>query len=301
MQLCLENGFFDIAKEIIKHGGEIDNKNDKGMTPLIYFAFRGNENAVDFLIENKASLDICNLDGWNAIVGAYANNQTSIVSKLMEAGASFPEKFAQAALFNSYTSGNRNLALSLLEKGVNPNFTDKNNEPLIIYAVKQGDFDFVNELLKYGANPNTRSKSGSPLIHFLAKNNQTDLIEEVLTKGGDINLFDLDGFNALCVAVTNNQKQSVKLLYDNGIFLNQNTIKNGTALHLAVRKKLHGIAEFLIKKGINTELVDSIGMRADYYLNTSLNKYDRPKDGDDYQLFKLIKESRSDSIEENQS
>lgn len=90
-----------------------------------------------FLAKNKALVDICNNEGWNAVVGAFANGNTEIVEKLLASGAHFQESYAQAALLNSYLNGNIKVAKSLLENGVSPNFTDKKSECLLIVALEK--------------------------------------------------------------------------------------------------------------------------------------------------------------------
>ena len=92
---------------------------------------------MEFLLKHNALVNIWNNDGWNAIVGAFANGNTEIVEKLLNAGARFQEKFAQAALMNAYMKGNREITKKLIDEGVSPNFEDSKEDPILICALKK--------------------------------------------------------------------------------------------------------------------------------------------------------------------
>ena len=102
--LCLENEYFDLAQLMVDKGAEVDIRNNKGWTPLIWTSIKGRKLAVDFLIKNGANINICNNDGWNAITGAYFKNRKDIVNILSKEGAVFSARFSEAALLSSYQS-----------------------------------------------------------------------------------------------------------------------------------------------------------------------------------------------------
>lgn len=59
----------------------------QGNTPLMVAARDGKGAAVTALVENDASLDLQDEDGWTALMKASFNNHTSIVTYLVGVGA----------------------------------------------------------------------------------------------------------------------------------------------------------------------------------------------------------------------
>src|SRR5690554_3343112 len=177
--LCLESEYFALAKKMIKHGAEVDIRNEHGWTPLIWASIKGRLKAVEFLLNHGANIHACNNDGWNALTGAYFKKQTAVVNLLLEKGAVFSEKYAEAAVLSGYQSGFLDVVEYLLnEMDVNPNIADDKNESLLAKAVTKGDWAMVKLLLNKKANPNVFDENGFPLIALLARDGHNELIED---------------------------------------------------------------------------------------------------------------------------
>lgn len=178
LQLALEAGFYDFASELINKGAEINFRDARGWTAIMYAAFRGELKTVTFLIDHGADPNIRNNDGWNSVVGAMACGHSQIVEILLEHNGIFGEKYAQAALMSSVNQGNLNIALELLSRGVNPNFSDSKNECLLIKAIKQNNKKLALALLNHGANPNVKSHNGETALCIAAKIGDLEIIKK---------------------------------------------------------------------------------------------------------------------------
>ena len=218
----LNCGFYDLAKKMVSHGLKINLRSKtNGWTALIWACIKGDMDAVDFLIENGADLNICCNDGWNALIGAYLKGHESVANKLIEAGANLNKKYLETALILSYKNGDCKTCIDLLKLGANPNCNitvSNSKEPLLVVAAKNSHTEIVTELLKAGANPNARTNEyKTTALMMAASNNNLEIIKKLIDHHADLNAFDLNGETALHYTVTKNSNDAAKVLLNNGI------------------------------------------------------------------------------------
>ena len=218
----LNCGFYDLAKKMVSHGLKINLRSKtNGWTALIWACIKGDMDAVDFLIENGADLNICCNDGWNALIGAYLKGHESVANKLIEAGANLNKKYLETSLILSYKNGDCQTCIDLLKLGANPNCNitvSKSKEPLLVVAAKNSHTEIVTELLKAGANPNARTNEyKTTALMMAANNNNLEIIQQLIDHHADLNAFDIDGKTALHYTVKNNRNDAAKVLLNKGI------------------------------------------------------------------------------------
>ena len=259
--LALESGFFKLADNLLKKGAEIDARDEKGWTALIHAAYKGHTQVVDFLLSNNAAVNICNNDGWSAIVGAFALGHEGIVSKLINSGALFSEKYAQAALLNSYLSGNIELTKKIIKEVSNPNIKLNNALPLVCYCAKRGDYEVVKLLIEAGANPNSLDLNGLPLLSILCEVGNLELIKLLIGHGASVN-FGTEGKQPIFVAIKNNCVDVLEYLVEKGANVSARDEEYDTVLIYAVKKDRLAIAEYLVKAGANPFTVNKVGKNA---------------------------------------
>lgn len=271
--LCLENEYFDLAELMIANGAEIDIRNVKGWTPLIWASIKGRRKCVDFLIAHGANIHACNNDGWNAVTGAYFKNRTDIVELLLEKGAIFGAKYAEAALLSAYENGYIDLAKHLLTAfDITPNITDAANVSLLAKAVAKGDWSFVRTLIAKKADVNVRSADGVPMLALLAGNGHKELIALMLDNGADIHLMSNDGETAIYCAAKNNQLETLRFLIEKGADINVQEEDGYTPLIIAAREGYLFMVELLVELGANIELKTNIGFNAKKLANADFKK-----------------------------
>lgn len=261
--LCLENEYFKLAELMVEHGAEVDIRNAKGWTPLIWAAMKGRQKAVEFLLARGANIHACTNDGWNAVTGAYFKKRTSIVDLLLSKGAVFGAKYAEAALLSAYHNGYGDVVLHLLnEMSTSPNVSDEKDVSLLAKAVEKADWPLVKVLLAKGADVNVMTSKGSPLIAHLAKNGEDEMIAFFLGHGADVNLASSTGKTAFYIAAAFNQIESIKLLASNGASINYQTETGWTALMIAARDGYLAATEALLELDVNIELTTVKGSTA---------------------------------------
>ncbi len=80
LMLAAYNGYLDTVSMLIKKGANIDQRNQRGQTPLEGVCFKGNAPMVKLLVENTANIDK------NAIIYASMFGHKDIVKYIMAQG-----------------------------------------------------------------------------------------------------------------------------------------------------------------------------------------------------------------------
>jgi ankyrin repeat protein len=86
--LASYHGNLDTARMLLKHGADVDRRNDRGQTPLGGVAFKGYEEVVALLLEHGADIDADNGGGMTPIMFASVFGRTKVVEQLKGRGAS---------------------------------------------------------------------------------------------------------------------------------------------------------------------------------------------------------------------
>eukprot|EP00916_Digyalum_oweni_P001562 GHVL01003002.1.p1 GENE.GHVL01003002.1~~GHVL01003002.1.p1 ORF type:complete len:176 (-),score=24.46 GHVL01003002.1:463-945(-) len=121
------NNHFDIVKEFVSHGANINIKSKYGLTPLHYASGYGVDNAnidlITYLIKNGAKHDILAADGLYPIHRAVYNNHIDIVKELVSHGVNINMQSKNGmtplgfALFYAGDNANIDLLTYLYENG----------------------------------------------------------------------------------------------------------------------------------------------------------------------------------------
>ncbi|KAK2753904.1 hypothetical protein FQN54_007263 [Arachnomyces sp. PD_36] len=125
----------------------------------------------------------------------------------------------QKSLHVSIRRRHNRVATLLLQKGVNPNPTQKSqtgDQTPLFYAVRLANYELARVLLEYNADPGCQCDIGTAPLHMLASNGALDTAEYLLDKGGDVNIRTSHGATPLSYAIRSCQPQMMKLLLSRG-------------------------------------------------------------------------------------
>lgn len=135
------------------------------------------------------------------------------------------------------------LVQQLLERGADVNFQDEWGWSPLHNAVQVGREDIVDLLLSHGADPCLRKKNGATPFIIAGIVGDVKLLKLLLPKVADVNECDVNGFTAFMEAAVYGQVEALRFLYYNGAEVN---------LH---RKTVED--QERIKKGGATALMDA--------------------------------------------
>ncbi|MGZ8536860.1 MAG: ankyrin repeat domain-containing protein [Flavisolibacter sp.] len=137
---------------------------------------RGDEKDVTKFCELFPELiDEKDAKGYTALIIAAYNNQTTIVSILLNAGANpdSQDLAGNSALMGASFRGYPEVAELLLNAGANPDLRNEQGAPALIFAATFGQLEIAGNLIKRGADKNlVDSRGKSALDHAVLQENE---------------------------------------------------------------------------------------------------------------------------------
>jgi ankyrin repeat protein len=259
-----------------------------GGTTLIDAVKVGNRAAVRTLL-TATTVKSTEADGMTALHWAVRGDDLDTVQLLIKAGAnvSAANRYGITPLSLAATNGNPAIARALLKAGANPNAPGPDGETVLMTAARAGNADIVNALIERGVNVNaTETWQGQTALMWAAAENHGAVIKALGAHGVDLNarskelafpdyryetngmaVFQLPkgGWTALMYAARQNSMEAVAALADVHADLNATTKQEGTtALQIAVINIHYDLANLLLERGADPNVVDASGMTALY-------------------------------------
>ncbi|KAJ4311743.1 hypothetical protein N0V94_007793 [Neodidymelliopsis sp. IMI 364377] len=192
----LLNAFRDLLNFFLESGGNINAKDDNGMTGLMIVVQKGGEGGIiKVLLELGAYVDERDHRGRTALHIAVENDNAWLVGTLLEHGA-FPEardNDGQSPLHKAAALGREKLTDRLLKASSSSNFQDTAGASPLHLAALSGNGRIVRQLVYAGENPNLADEMGQTPLHIAARKISYGALEAMLDCGADKGLKDRFG------------------------------------------------------------------------------------------------------------
>jgi ankyrin repeat protein len=264
---------FSLLKIVISNGGNVDNKDKVGNTPL-HVAIEGRYiKAARLLCKSNAIVDIQNRNGETPLHLACKYNFNDEIDLLEQWNANFMVKdnygrtplwwliinergdrietlLKNHEIYHSWIKNELNID-DLENVGIRVSqgiFRDRN----IYLAAKNGNYELVVRLLKTSPTLlNSKDKNGNTLLHLALPAKNIDL-NYFLIKNS-INVFEVNnnGSLALHVAARVNDIEMIKKLENCGISLNAIESDGNTIMHIACWNNYYDQLDYLLQKGLS--------------------------------------------------
>ena len=201
----------------------IDARDEDNLTPLLWAAFKGHKEIVEFLIVNGAQVNVKSREAGVTPLHAPAyTGREDIAGLLIENGANVnaKNKDGETPLFMAASRGNKKMVELLLQKGAELNTKSvfsmiEGYTPLHI-AIKNGHKEIAEKLIEKGADINIRDKFGRAPLHSVAVRGYKEIAELLINKGADVNTLTNNGWTPLYLAITNNHQELAAMLRRHG-------------------------------------------------------------------------------------
>ncbi len=208
---------------------DINNVNNKGITPLMYAAKKGKNAAVSILIAQGANVNAMSDEGWTPLLFATTSAKHAVMRTLIKNGASV------------------NLASS------------RTGRVPLHRAVELIDRDAITLLLENGAEPNIKNSIGvSPFLES-CKHRTVGIVELLYSHGGDINTTSNTNENCATLSARNNSYKTLAFAYKkNPQIIDHSNMLGMSPLTIAVRFGRTECFNFLINKTQHINNLDSL-------------------------------------------
>lgn len=228
------------ARRAIADGADPNNKDDRGVPPLVYASRLGLVDVIAALLAARADISVSPQNDVTPLIAAIEGGHTEAVKALIVAGADVnqPDKLRRTplqvasnwkrteitllllassakvdslALPGAALGGTVELVKALLAAGANPN---AGNGHALSEATRgcyrSNNTEVIRVLLEAGADPKLHGDLGP--LHRAVGMCDTSVVRMLLVRGADPNLRDLNGSTPLVFAVVSGKIDAVRML-----------------------------------------------------------------------------------------
>ncbi len=151
--LAADEGDVATVQSLIGQGTDVNQKDNGGMTALMWAAIEGHLDVAKVLLAKGADVNAKNKAGWTALMAAALKGDTKTVEMLLTKGTDVNAKdeIGWTALFYAISAAKLPIVKALLDNGANVNLEDNYGLTPLTRANNQGHTDIVQLLRKAGA------------------------------------------------------------------------------------------------------------------------------------------------------
>jgi ankyrin repeat protein len=199
-----QNGNFDLVRELVERGTNINEKTRDGETPL-RVAMRKNFNEIaSYLMEHSAVFYKAETFNKREFLHcAASSNSVGIAESLLKQGASVDalDRWKCTPLHHAVGEGHEAMAMLLLKNGANPNSKNSHGiTPLHIAAIK-GFYPILLLLLNNKkVDCNKVTATGDTALHMAAEKGYENMVSALLAHGADTEIINKKGYTPLDIA-----------------------------------------------------------------------------------------------------
>jgi len=206
-------GDLNIVKLLLKHGANINMKNKKNMTAIMFAIKNSKRDVVFYLYDKIKNKRDSKLLAYAVRVGDYQITEFLLKHKVKMNYETFKDTILTLAI----KGGNVKIVKKILD--INESLINKptqNKEYPIMFAVSSPKDDILNELLRHkNLNLSVRNSINQTILHIAAlKFSGDEVIKKLIDAGVNPNIRDNNGKTALFYILRGRADSTVKYLID---------------------------------------------------------------------------------------
>ncbi|KAK6542442.1 hypothetical protein TWF694_006395 [Orbilia ellipsospora] len=277
LHLATHFNLLSIVVDVLREGElDINAKDDKGQTALMWAARLKNRDIVKVLLEYGAEPNIQDNDGSSALHYGATDGEITRLLVSSKADVKVVTKGGRTALHCAAESGCEEAAKYLIVNGANVDIYVAGGWTPIQIAARRGNREVVEVLIENGAALNQvtglpwgyhdyspydtddANAEGKLAIHLAAEYGYEDIVRALIIGGADVNKAARSyGRKPLTLAAARGHSAVVSLLIANGASINAQDNDLRTALCKAIENGHSSVAKILIEHGADVNIAYS--------------------------------------------
>lgn len=241
-----------ILRLLVDNGLEVDVINRYGRTPLQEAIISDKRKVLNFLIKKSKNINSTDINNRNIIFDAVSNGNMNVLSRILKIKQLNKNQIdinGNTVLHDHSIIKNDELAMVLLDAGVDPTLNDSDGKSYLCYLTQKGikSLSVVNKAMNLGYDINAclTKKNESLLMNLVnvffqnenleIRTSLQKMIEALVEKGINLNIKDIHGENVLFYTVKNRDIETTHfLLEQNTIDINEKNNSGNSVLSIAV-------------------------------------------------------------------
>jgi ankyrin repeat protein len=256
-----------LTRLLLKVGGNVNQANRAGKTPLFVAVQCANPDIVENLLHAQPDIEACDSEGKTALHAAVEIDSERIIRQLLIHNASVNKQneVGETPLMAAHSETIVNL---LCEAGGDVNLKTYSSWDALMFAVRRGNFEVVRALLSRGAEANSITDIGETPVYIAVSYNtanQQAILKILIEFGAEINEETDAGLTPLSLAAQYCESTIVETLINAGAKVNATSTNGDTPLILALRSRNSDklkIIRMLIEAGANISQANDAGESA---------------------------------------
>ncbi|ORX45985.1 hypothetical protein BCR36DRAFT_585447 [Piromyces finnis] len=255
MNSIINKNQLDLLKYLVEHGLDINRKDKKENTILIYAIKTMKESIINYLLKCHIDIDSMtnlNLD-FDILKKIFMLNNKNLFKLVYNNAFDVNQKdgHGDSLLINAIEYGNEELIKYLIDCNADVNKEGKKYSTPLVSAIFKGNVNIVKYLIAHGANVNKNVSYGNTPLIYAIENNNVEIVKCLVENGADLNI-EGDNFDTpLIWAINNGNEELVKYLIENGSDINKKGKYNYSPLLNSIQKNNNSITKYLIDCGVD--------------------------------------------------
>ena len=245
----IERMMFNVALE------SLDQTDATGRTSLIFFAERGNLDAVKYLVRSGANVHKVTRSGCNALSFAVQNGDIAMTKYLLAKGVDTEVQcghLKETPLLQAVNGRKVGVIRSLIGHGANLDYIAPNQRMTIGMRILEsfpGDKAFEREVASRSSHPNFRTNDGVSLLQMVVDSGNKDALRILLNRGANPNMTLTGDETILYHAAAMNNVPALNLLIKRGARVNTINSEGWAPITVAAANGHYDAVVFLAGKG----------------------------------------------------
>lgn len=202
--------------------GDVNIKNERGMSLIHYAIIFNNSDVFDLLLENYIDINITDKYGDTPIHYCVINNRIGFLKTLIRKGADLNKKNldGQAPLFKACSLGREDMIYLLLEStNFNLYEKDSKDETVFMSLVRSRNLDLLNKINIDDKIIDVKNYIGDSPLHVASRSGDIKVVEFLINNHAFVNAKNKSGETPLFYAVQTLNKEVIDILLKNGAVL----------------------------------------------------------------------------------